>query len=128
MCGIRIDQNGNMVIGLLVIGYILDTICIDVSFLMGVLLNGIIRLYNTLIGIGSRNMAITRIHINQHIIKANKKNGTNDPAVTVKIGKSNKRYHVVDICGPSKVIYSPNKPLSCGARCWIETTCEVFGE
>ena len=25
-----------------------------------------------------------RIHINQHVIRANKKNGTNDPAITVK--------------------------------------------
>ena len=31
----------------------------------------------------------------------------------------------VIIDGPSKVIYSPDKPLSCGARVWIETRSEV---
>ena len=30
-----------------------------------------------------------RIHINQHVIRANKKNGTNDPAITVKTSKQN---------------------------------------
>jgi len=38
----------------------------------------------------------TIIHVNQHEIKANAKNGT-----------------------------SPDKPLSCGARVWIETQAEV---
>ena len=28
-----------------------------------------------------------RIHINQHVIRANAKNGTNDPAITVKTYK-----------------------------------------
>jgi len=27
--------------------------------------------------------------------------------------------------GPSKIIYSPNKPLGCGARVWIETESEI---
>ena len=31
----------------------------------------------------------------------------------------------MDIKGPSKVVYSPNKPLSCGARVWIETEAEI---
>ena len=34
------------------------------------------------------------------------------------------RYEV-EIHGPSRVIYSPDKPLSCGARVWIETKSEV---
>ena len=62
-----------------------------------------------------------RIHINQHVIRANKKNGTNDPAITVKTYKENLYAHHVEIGGPSSVIYSPDKPLSCGARVWIET-------
>ena len=33
--------------------------------------------------------------------------------------------HKVEILGPSKVVYSPDKPLSCGARVWIETEAEV---
>jgi hypothetical protein len=66
-----------------------------------------------------------RIHINQHVIRANKKNGTNDPAITVKTSKENVYAHGVDIDGPSSVIYSPDKPLSCGARVWIETHAQV---
>ncbi len=65
--------------------------------------------------------SLSRIHINQHVIRANKKNGTNDPVITVKQGKHNTYCHSVKILGPSKVVYRPNKPLSCGARVWIET-------
>lgn len=61
-----------------------------------------------------------QIHINQHIIKANKKNGVEDPVITVKTYKSNEYASRVKINGPSEVVYSPSKPLSCGARVWIE--------
>ena len=66
-----------------------------------------------------------RIHINQHVIRANKKNGTNDPAITVKTSKQNIYAHRVEIDGPSSVVYSPDKPLSCGARVWVETDAAV---
>ena len=66
------------------------------------------------------------IHINQHVIKSNYKNNKRDPVITVKTYKSNNYGHQVDILGPSKVIYSPDKPLSCGARVWIETDAEVI--
>ena len=62
-----------------------------------------------------------QIHVNMHIIRANKKHGLNDPVITCKTYKSNTYGHQVDIDGPSKVIYSPDTPLSCGARVWIET-------
>jgi hypothetical protein len=67
----------------------------------------------------------TIIHVNQHVIKANRKNGTNEPVLTVKTYKSNNYAHEVIINGPSKVIYRPDKPLSCGAHVWIETESEV---
>ena len=67
----------------------------------------------------------TVIHVNQHVIKSNAKHGKNEPVLTVKTYKSNDYAHEVDINGPSKVIYRPNKPLSCGARVWIETQAEV---
>lgn len=67
----------------------------------------------------------TIIHVNQHVVKANAKNGTTDPVLTIKNYKSNTYAHAVDIKGPSKVVYSPDKPLSCGARVWIETQAEV---
>ena len=68
----------------------------------------------------------TRIHVNQHKIRSNMKHGTNDPVITVKTSKSNTYTHEVKINGPSKVIYSPDKPLSCGAKVWIETESEVI--
>lgn len=67
----------------------------------------------------------TIIHVNQHVIKSNKKNGTQDPVLTVKTYKDNKYAHEVEINGPSKIMYSPEKPLSCGAHVWIETKSEV---
>ena len=67
----------------------------------------------------------TIIHVNQHEIKANLKNGTDNPVLTVKTYKSNIYAHEVEIAGLSKIIYSPGKPLSCGARVWIETESEV---
>jgi hypothetical protein len=54
-----------------------------------------------------------RIHVNQHAIKRNRKHGTTEPVITVKTYKSN------------ELIYSPDKPLSCGAHVWIETDAEV---
>jgi hypothetical protein len=65
-----------------------------------------------------------RIHVNQHIIRANKKDGTNKPVITVKTYKSNDYGHSVDFKQGS-VIYSPDKPLSCGATVWIETSDPV---
>jgi len=67
----------------------------------------------------------TIIHVNQHVIKANAKNGTSDPVLTVKTYKENRYAHEVDIKGPSRIVYSPDKPLSCGAKVWIETDAEV---
>ena len=67
------------------------------------------------------------IHVNQHVIRANKKNGTNDPVITIKQGSKNTYCHEVEIKGPSKIIYGCNdKPLlSCGARVVIETEADV---
>lgn len=72
-------------------------------------------------------MAKTYIHVNQHKIRANKKNGTNEPVITVKKGKNNTYCHEVKLLGPSTVVYGGNdKPLlSCGARVVIMTEGEV---
>jgi len=67
----------------------------------------------------------TIIHVNQHVIKANNKNGENNPVLTVKTYKDNRYAHDVRIKGPSRVVYSPDKPLSCGAHVWVETESEV---
>ena len=68
------------------------------------------------------------IHINQHRIRANAKNGTREPVVTCKTYKANEYGHSVRVDGPCRVVYSPDKPLSCGARVWIETEAGVVVE
>jgi len=45
--------------------------------------------------------------------------------LTVKTYKNNIYAHEVEILGPSKIVYSEGKPLSCGAHVWIETNNEV---
>lgn len=72
----------------------------------------------------------TIIHVNQHVVKANKKDGVENPVLTCKTYKKNiyaKEVEILDESGNvvAKVIYSPDKPLSCGARVWIETHNEV---
>ena len=67
-----------------------------------------------------------RIHVNQHVIRSNKKNGLENAPITVKSGKKNIYGKSVSISGPSQVVYQPDKPLSCGARLWIETKSDVF--
>ena len=65
---------------------------------------------------------IKRIHVNQHIIRSNKKHDKREPAITVKAGKQNIYCDRVLIDGLSEVIYNPDYPLSCGAKVWIETS------
>jgi len=68
---------------------------------------------------------IARIHVNQHVIKANAKNGENNPIFTIKQGGSNTYAHNVKVVGEMELVYSPDKPLSCGAKVWIETRGEI---
>lgn len=68
----------------------------------------------------------TIVHVNQHVIRKNLKTGEREPVLTVKTKKSNTYAHEVQIEGPCVVKYSPDKPLSCGARVWIETENEVI--
>lgn len=67
----------------------------------------------------------TIVHVNQHVIKANRLNKESNPVLTVKTYKDNVYCHEVLFKGPVRFIYSPNKPLSCGAHVWAETESEV---
>ena len=72
----------------------------------------------------------TIIHVNQHVIKSNLKNNEQNPVLTCKTYKENKYANEVLILDNNgfevaKIIYRPNKPLSCGARVWIETLNEI---
>ena len=67
----------------------------------------------------------TRVHVNQHVIKRNRKTGERAPVLTVKTYKSNDYAHEVDLHGPSNIIYRPDAPLPCGATVWVESESEV---
>jgi hypothetical protein len=72
----------------------------------------------------------TVIHVNQHIIKSNSKSGEENPVLTCKTYKSNEYAHEAIVYGQDglescRIIYSPDRPLSCGAKVWIETTNRV---
>ena len=71
-------------------------------------------------------MLKARIHINQHVIRRNNKTGEREPVITVKTYKSNEYASSVEINGPSTVVYSPDKPMSCGAKVWIEAEYETL--
>ena len=69
----------------------------------------------------------TRIHVNQHHIKWNQKGGKPEKDVfSIKTYKETVTANKVHIEGPSTLVYKPDKPLSCGAKAWIETECLVI--
>lgn len=69
-------------------------------------------------------MKKTLIHVAQQAIAKNRKHGTNDPAIIVRQGGKSQRTNAVEIVHEGVVVgrfvYSPHKPLSCGARLWFE--------
>lgn len=60
------------------------------------------------------------IHVNQHAIRRNVKAESPEPVITVKTYKSNRYGFSVEFKN-GRIVYSPCKPLSCGAKVWIET-------
>lgn len=60
------------------------------------------------------------IHVNQHVIRANTKNGEDNPTITIKYKGQTYTAHGVVIGGPC-IIRTDGNQLSCGARVWIET-------
>ena len=73
----------------------------------------------------------TIIHVNQHVIKSNRKHGQTMPVLTCKTYKTNRYAHEASIVDPktgkelARVVYRPDAPLSCGAHVWIETQNDV---
>ena len=65
------------------------------------------------------------IHVNKQQVQKNKNKQQPEPVITVKRGNTNQYGHEVEIPGGCRVIYSPDRPLSCGAKVWIETLYEV---
>ena len=73
----------------------------------------------------------TILHINQHVIRSNAKSGKREPVITCKTYKNNDYGHEVEILDKAgevaaKIVYRPDKPLSCGAKVWIETHNEII--
>jgi len=69
---------------------------------------------------------IKRIHVNQHNIRHNAKHPDDiKDVITVKTYKHN--YYGSDVVcnGATRIVYSPDKPLSCGAKVWIEALGDV---
>jgi hypothetical protein len=76
----------------------------------------------------------TYIHVNQHVIRKNKKEGDHKPVITVKAGRYGRKNtygHRADIVVSGRVVASvvqaggDIKPLPCGAICWVETVEDV---
>ena len=68
---------------------------------------------------------IKRLHVDQHKIKTNKKTGLYENVITIQwCGKAYK-VKSAQIKGESRVVYSPDKALSCGAHVWVETRAAV---
>jgi hypothetical protein len=71
----------------------------------------------------------TIIHVNQHVIKANRKTGESNTVLTCKTYKSNQYTDTAIVMKDGqeigRFVYRPDNPLSCGAHVWFETECEV---
>lgn len=74
----------------------------------------------------SNDKNITKIiHINRQVIQHNAKYNKQLPVCRIQIGSVIKYSMGVNIQGPSRMIYSPNKPQPCGAKVWIETESKL---
>lgn len=64
-----------------------------------------------------------KVHVNQHVIRANIHKAPEDREPPLRIIRGSRKPEggfEVDLIGNARVIYSPDKPLKCGARLWIE--------
>jgi hypothetical protein len=71
----------------------------------------------------------TIVHVNLNVIRSNLRHGKRDAPISVRRGREVVRTMGATIYGQdgkvaAEVVYSPDAPLSCGARVWIE----VIGE
>ena len=67
---------------------------------------------------------VVRISVNAHTVRANKKHGKDDPPIRISRGRKVTYAREVKV-GEGRFVYSPEKPLSCGARLWFECDGEV---
>jgi hypothetical protein len=71
------------------------------------------------------------LHFNAHEHRASKKSGQARPCLVFRRTRSGKAVlcREVKFSGIARLIYSPHKPLKCGAVAWMEVTgeLELFG-
>jgi hypothetical protein len=72
----------------------------------------------------ARSTAGSIIRINRQEIARNHKQNKFEPVISVKCGDRNVYGHTVEINGPCRIIYSPDRTFL-GARVWIETFSKV---
>lgn len=69
------------------------------------------------------------VHVARQAIQRNLKHGTNEPAIIVRGTGRGHKVELVDTATGKvmgRFIYSPEKPLACGARCWLEMNTDTM--
>jgi len=67
----------------------------------------------------------TIITVNRHVTARNNKTGAREPVLSIKTWRETRYANRVEIQGPSVLVYSPDKPLACGATTFLETNSLV---
>jgi hypothetical protein len=66
------------------------------------------------------------VHVARQAIASNMKHGLNEPPLIIRDYRGAERHHEIHFVNPAtdevlgRFVYSPDKPLACGARAWIE--------
>lgn len=68
---------------------------------------------------------IKRLHVDQGILRHAQTTGCDLAALTIQTSKGSIKAREVQILGPSTLVQSLTKPLSCGARVYIETRSAI---
>lgn len=65
---------------------------------------------------------LKRVHVDQAVIRRHRRDGTDEPAITVQTSAGPIKARRVRFLGEAVLVQRLRKPLSCGAKVWIETT------
>lgn len=71
-----------------------------------------------------RSGTIKRIHVDRQVLARNRKQGEDNPAWTIQTSKGSIKCRYWNVVGPCSGKQGA-KPLSCGARMYIETSGQV---
>jgi hypothetical protein len=62
----------------------------------------------------------TIVHVNQQVLKQNRRDRTNQPPIILKKGDRTTYCHQVTIAGSSQLVYQPDRRKCSGAVLWLE--------